>query len=118
MNNLKSLLLTEGAHGMISQTEGLAISLQTDFNHQFVKMNNILKYFPPKILPISSITFNFDEITSNITKVNLPDYIISCGRKSVLANIYLKKFLTNKYKKKLLIYIFKIQRFQLIYLTL
>ena len=59
MNNLKSLLLTEGAHGMISQTEGLAISLQTDFNHQFVKMNNILKYFPPKILPISSITFNF-----------------------------------------------------------
>ena len=101
MNNLKSLLLTEGAHGMISQTEGLAISLQTDFNHQFVKMNNILKYFPPKILPISSITFNFDEITSNITKVNLPDYIISCGRKSVLANIYLKKFLTNKYKKKI-----------------
>ena len=33
MNNLKSLLLTEGAHGMISQTEGLAISLKTDFNH-------------------------------------------------------------------------------------
>ncbi len=101
MNNLKSLLLTEGAHGMISQTEGLAISLKTDFNHQFVKMNNILKYLPPKILPISKITFNFKEIISNINEVNLPDYIISCGRKSVIANIYLKKFLTYKYKKKI-----------------
>ena len=87
MNNLKSLLLTEGAHGMNSQTEGLAISLKTDFNHQFVKMNNILKYLPPKILPISKITFNFKEIISNINEVNLPDYIISCGRKSVIANI-------------------------------
>ena len=30
MNNLKSLLLTEGAHGMISQVEGLATSLKTN----------------------------------------------------------------------------------------
>jgi len=102
MKNLKSLLLTEGAHGMISQAEGLAISLRTEFVHKFIKMNNFIKFLPPKFLPISSYTFNFKEIIANINPENLPDFIISCGRKSVIANIYLKKFLKDKYKKKII----------------
>ena len=118
MKNLKSLLLTEGAHGMISQAEGLAISLRTEFVHKFIKMNNFIKFLPPKFLPISSYTFNFKEIIANINPENLPDFIISCGRKSVIANIYLKKFLKDKYKKKLLISIYRILKYQLIYLIL
>mgnify|MGYP001201764208 CR=1 FL=1 len=115
MNNLKSLLLTEGAHGMISQAEGLATSLQTEFAHKFIKMNNFIKFVPPKFLPISSYTFNFKEIISNINSENLPDFIISCGRKSVIANIYIKKFLKEKYKKKLSIFIYRILKSQLVY---
>ena len=102
MNNLKSLLLTEGAHGMISQVEGLATSLKTEFVHKFIKINNFIEFLPPKFLPISSYTFNFKEIISNINPENLPDFIISCGRKSVIANIYLKNFLKEKYKKKII----------------
>ena len=43
MSKLKGLLLTEGMHGMISQVEGLAKSLDIDFTHHKVELNGIWK---------------------------------------------------------------------------
>ena len=84
MSKLKGLLLTEGMHGMISQVEGLAKALDIDFTHHKVELNKFWKLIPPKFTPVSNFTFN--SITSNDY-----DIIISCGRKSVIPSIYLKK---------------------------
>ena len=84
MSKLKGLLLTEGKHGMISQAEGLAKALDIDFTHHKVELNSFWKLLPPKFTPVSNFTFNsFDEKDFDI--------IISCGRKSVIPSICLKK---------------------------
>ena len=84
MTKLKGILLTQGMHGMISQVEGLAKALDLDFTHHTVELNNFWKLFPPKLTPISQNVFK---------KINAEDFdvIISCGRKSVIPSIYLKK---------------------------
>jgi len=84
MVKLKGLLLTEGMHGMISQAEGLAKALDLDFIHQKIELNNLWKLIPPKFTPVSLKVYkNF--------KIPEFDIIISCGRKSVVSSIYLKK---------------------------
>ncbi len=89
MTKLKGILLTEGMHGMISQVEGLAKALDLDFTHHTVELNNFWKLFPPKITPISQKVFK---------EINAEDFdvIISCGRKSVIPSIYLKKISSKK----------------------
>ncbi len=84
MNKLKGLLLTEGMHGMISQVEGLAKALDIEFTHHKVELNSFWKMIPPNLTPISNLVFK---------KLDVPDFdiIISCGRKSVIPAIYLKK---------------------------
>ena len=84
MTKLKGLLLTEGMHGMISQVEGLANALDIDFTHHKVELNSFWKLIPPKFTPVSNFTFN------SIDSKDF-DIIISCGRKSVIPSIYLKK---------------------------
>jgi uncharacterized protein len=49
MRYFKALLLTEGAHGMVSQVEGLAKALKLDFNHCFVNLKKPWRYFPSKL---------------------------------------------------------------------
>ena len=98
MKALHSWLLTEGAHGMISQVEGLAEALNTTFDHKKVKLPFYSKFLPPIVTPKNKAFFNFKELTRNIA--NIPDFIISCGRKSVIPNIVLKKFFENNYNKK------------------
>ncbi len=39
MGKLKALLLTEGMHGMISQVEGMAKALNTEYSHKIVKLS-------------------------------------------------------------------------------
>ncbi len=84
MSKLKGILLTEGMHGMISQVEGLAKALDLEFTHHKVEINNFWKLLPPKLTPISQNVFK---------KINVDDFdvIISCGRKSIIPSIYLKK---------------------------
>ena len=90
MTKLKGLLLTEGMHGMISQVEGLAKALDLDFIHEKIELNNFWKLIPPKITPTKRFVFkNNIEHEFNI--------VISCGRKSVIPSIYLKK----KFKEKI-----------------
>ena len=91
MTKLKGLLLTEGMHGMISQAEGLAKALNIDFIHEKIELNNFWKLIPPKVTPVKDFVFK-NKINSQF------DIIISCGRKSVIPSIYLKK----KFKKKIM----------------
>jgi mitochondrial fission protein ELM1 len=91
MSKLKALLLTQGMHGMISQVEGLAKALNLDYRHQTIKLKKFWNFIPPKLTPISA-----DILSEKFTcdaKV-----IISCGRKSVIPSIALKK----KFSKNIL----------------
>jgi len=89
MVKLKGILLTEGKHGMISQVEGLAKALEIDFTHHKVETNLFWKLIPPNLSPVSQSIFK---------KINHDDFdvIISCGRKSVIPSIHLKKTANKK----------------------
>ena len=89
MTKLKGILLTEGMHGMISQVEGLAKALDIDFTHHKVELKHFWKLIPPRLTPISNVSFK-ELRTSDF------DIIISCGRKSVIPSIYLKKISQKK----------------------
>ncbi len=91
MTKLKGILLTEGMHGMISQVEGLAKALDIEFIHEKIELNNFWKMIPPKFTPVKNYVFK-----NNLDKKF--DIVISCGRKSVIPSIYLKKI----YKKKII----------------
>jgi len=84
MTKLKGILLTEGMHGMISQVEGLAKALDLDFIHEKIELNNFWKLFPPQLTP------NSESVDKKINHDDF-DVIISCGRKSVIPSIQLKK---------------------------
>ena len=88
MRKLKALLLTEGMHGMISQVEGMAKALKAEYSHKIVKLNFPWNLIPPKYTPVSQIVLK-NKIYLN--ENNKPDLIISCGRKSVIPSIILKK---------------------------
>ena len=88
MTKLKGILLTEGMHGMISQVEGLAKALDLDFIHEKIELNNFWKLIPPKVTPVQNFVFK-----NNLEKKF--NIVISCGRKSVIPSIYLKKKFKN-----------------------
>ena len=90
MLKLKALLLTQGMHGMISQVEGLAKALGLSFRHETIELKKFWNLFPPKITPV----------TDKILKKNFicdAKVIISCGRKSVVPSILLKR----RFKKEI-----------------
>ncbi|MDC3117414.1 mitochondrial fission ELM1 family protein [Candidatus Pelagibacter sp.] len=89
MTKLKGLLLTEGMHGMISQVEGLAKALKLEFIHEKIELNNFWKMIPPKLTPVKDFVFK-----NNMSKKF--NIVISCGRKSVVPSIFLKKKFGNK----------------------
>ena len=88
MEKLKALLLTEGMHGMISQVEGMARALNTEFSHKIVRLSFPWNLTPPKYTLISEIILK-DKVY--LTQNGTPNLIISCGRKSVVPSIILKK---------------------------
>ena len=88
MGKLKALLLTEGMHGMISQVEGMAKALGTEYSHKIVRLSFPWILIPPKFTPISEIVL---KDRNYITEEETPDLIISCGRKSVIPSILLKR---------------------------
>ena len=84
MTKLKALLLTEGLHGMISQTEGLAKALDFDYIHEKIELNSFWKLIPTSFTPVKKFVFK-NQIEQDF------DVIISCGRKSIIPSIFLKK---------------------------
>jgi hypothetical protein len=89
MLEIKALLLTQGMHGMVSQVEGLAKALKFSFKHQQIKLKPLWNLIPPKFTPISENLLTEKFVCDS--KV-----IISCGRKSVIPSIALKKRLGKK----------------------
>ena len=90
MSKIKALLLTQGMHGMISQVEGLAKALNLNYKHQNIKLKKIWEFLPPFLTPVSLNVLDSQFIFDS--KV-----VISCGRKSVIPSLALKK----KYKEKI-----------------
>ena len=89
MLELKALLLTQGMHGMVSQVEGLAKALGLSYKHQKIELKSFWNFVPPKISPIS------ENLVKNKFVCDCK-VIISCGRKSVIPSIALKKRLGNQ----------------------
>ena len=89
MLELKALLLTQGMHGMVSQVEGLAKALKLNFKHQKIRLKPLWNFVPPKFSPISENLLTEKFICDS-------KIIISCGRKSVIPSIALKKRLGNE----------------------
>ena len=88
MGKLKALLLTQGMHGMISQVEGMAKALNAEYRHKIVRLSFPWNLIPAKFTPVSAVILK-DKI--HITEEETPDLVISCGRKSVVPSILLKK---------------------------
>ncbi|RPG93954.1 MAG: nucleoside-diphosphate sugar epimerase [Candidatus Pelagibacter sp. TMED263] len=84
MLELKALLLTQGMHGMVSQVEGLAKALKLNFKHQKIKLKPFWNLIPPKLTPISENLLTEKFVCDS-------KIVISCGRKSVISSIALKK---------------------------
>ena len=89
MLELKALLLTQGMHGMVSQTEGLAKALKLNFKHQKIKLKPLWNLIPPKFTPISENLLTEKFVCDS-------KIVISCGRKSVISSIALKKRFGNQ----------------------
>ena len=89
MLELKALLLTQGMHGMVSQVEGLAKALGLSYKHQKIELKSFWNIVPPRISPIS------ENLVKNKFVCDCK-VIISCGRKSVIPSIALKKRLGNQ----------------------
>ena len=68
MGKLKALLLTEGMHGMISQVEGMAKALNTEYIHKIVRLSFPWNLIPPKYTPISQTPSIFAAI------MGIPDH--------------------------------------------
>ena len=88
MLKLRALLLTQGMHGMISQVEGLAKALGLSFKHETIQLKKIWNYLPPKLTPLTDSILKKKFICDSRV-------IISCGRKSVIPSIILKKRFKN-----------------------
>ncbi len=87
MNTYKIVTISEGAAGMRSQIEGLA-SLISDSHKNFdLKIKPIFKNLPIELIPTSRLTY---ENLSSL-KIEKNTILISCGKKSVKASVYLKK---------------------------
>ena len=84
MLELKALLLTQCMHGMVSQVEGLAKALRLNFKHQNIKLKPFWNLIPPKLTPISENLLTEKFVCDS-------KIIISCGRKSVIPSIALKR---------------------------
>ena len=89
MLELKALLLTQGMHGMVSQVEGLAKALGLSYKHQKIELKSFWNFIPPKFSPIS------ENLVKNKFVCDCK-VIISCGRKSVIPSVALKKRLGNQ----------------------
>ena len=89
MLELKALLLTQGMHGMISQVEGLAKALDLSYKHQTIELKSFWNMIPPKFTPIS------ENLVKNKFVCDCK-VIISCGRKSVIPSVALKKRFGNQ----------------------
>ena len=74
---------------MISQVRGLAEALNVNYELKVVKLNFPWSKLPVNLLPLSNMMFK------NLSDFNLdskvPDILISCGKRSIYASLFIKK---------------------------
>lgn len=80
------LLLTEGAHGMISQVEGLAKALGINFKHCNVNLKSFWKKIPINFVPVRR-----GVVSDDLPNLTEPTLLISCGKNSIISSLILKK---------------------------
>jgi len=85
--DLKAITISEGAAGMRSQIEGLAKLICSSHQNFDIQIKPFFKNFPIQLIPSNANTYQ------NIGQINIQSKVllISCGKKSVKASIYLKK---------------------------
>ena len=93
MNNFKTKklawCLTDGSAGMISQVRGLAEALNVNYELKVVKLNFPWNKLPVNLLPLSNMMFkNISEFSLDL---KVPDILISCGKRSIYASLFIKK---------------------------
>ena len=93
MNNFKTnklaWCLTDGSAGMISQVRGLAEALNVSYEMKEVKLNFPWNKLPANLLPLSNKMFeNLGEFSLD---EKTPDILISCGKRSIYASLFIKK---------------------------
>ena len=93
MNNFKTnklaWCLTDGSAGMISQVRGLAEALNVSYELKEVKLNFPWNKLPVNLLPLSNKMFkNLGEFSLD---GKAPDILISCGKRSIYASLFIKK---------------------------
>ena len=93
MNNFKTnklaWCLTDGSAGMISQVRGLAEALDVSYELKEVKLNFPWNKLPVNLLPLSNKMFkNLGEFSLD---GKAPDILISCGKRSIYASLFIKK---------------------------
>ncbi|MBI29301.1 MAG: hypothetical protein CMI95_05365 [Pelagibacteraceae bacterium] len=90
MINKKNLwAITDGSSGMISQVIGLSKYLSNNISQKKIEVKWPWSKLQPGILPpFSNKIFNSDFLDNYP-----PEIVVSCGRKSVYASLYLKKIL-------------------------
>ncbi len=86
IDNPKIWSLTDGSQGMISQTKGIANELSMNIEEFKTEIIFPWNRLQPGILPIFSWIFK-----NKLPLSEIPDVVISCGRKSVYLSVYLKK---------------------------
>ena len=75
---------------MRSQIEGLASLISENYENFDLKIKSFFKFLPIELIPTSSFAYE----NLSLLKIKKNTILISCGKKSVKASIYLKK----KYK--------------------
>ena len=96
LETLKIWAVTDGSEGMISQVNGLA----KQFGNNIKKIKTDLIFPWSKLQPGLLPTYNW-VFKNQILPEDQPDFLISCGRKSVFFSLYYKK----KFKKLINIHI-------------
>ena len=87
--------VTDGVIGNISQVKGLANAMKLNYQLKTVELRFPWKYLPPGyLLNIDSAIKSIDNFKDDIK----PDYIITCGRKSVYLSLLFKSKLKNNVK--------------------
>ena len=84
MLELKALLLTQGMHGMVSQTEGLAKALKLNFKHQKIRLKPLWNLIPPNFTPIS------DRTSSALFSITSKASSLSISKFGIFLSIYLE----------------------------
>ncbi|MGI9344915.1 MAG: mitochondrial fission ELM1 family protein [Gammaproteobacteria bacterium] len=95
-----SWVMTAEASGTVTQARGLAQALTASYTQKIVRSNGWFKKIPASWMPVWGRAFNSAEILHGLSVDLLPDFIISCGGRSVVASLYCRRWMLRHFGKK------------------